>query len=140
MIKDTSVLNDIRCEWETVRFTKEMVTSNVATGFFVSHGILSADLGSIELANSLLVLFAFSVLERVLLQLRNEGQFQSTKINLGCLMAASQNALPWQDYALVDQARGKRNDIAHRRQWIGQAEGHKYIDAIEKELTLWTIL
>jgi hypothetical protein len=140
MIKDANVLSDIRCEWETVRATREMVRSNVASGFVFSHGVLSAELGSIKLANSLLVLFAFSVLERVLLQLRSEGHFQSKNTMLGCLMAASQNVLPWKDYTFIDQAREKRNDIAHRRQWIGQAESQKYIDAIELELTSWTIV
>ncbi len=140
MIRDANALNDIRCEWETVRATRELVESNIQISFFVSRGILSSDLGISKLANSLLLLFAFSVLEQALLQLRNEGQFQCNSTKLGPLMAASQNVLPWRDYPLVDQAREKRNDIAHRRDWIGQAESYKYIDAIEQELTSWKIV
>jgi hypothetical protein len=48
--------------------------------------------------------------------------------------------VPWQDYALVDQARNSRNQIAHQRAVIERAETWRFIDAIEVELRAWQIV
>lgn len=93
-----------------------------------------------NVAYSLWVLFAFSVLEHALLQLRDEGVFASRKSNLEALMLGSRAALPWQDYAIVDKARNRRNDVAHRRAMLERAESWKYVSAIERELKAWRII
>ena len=55
-------------------------------------------------------------------------------------MSSSQSALPWQNYALVDEARNRRNDIAHRREIFERGDCWKYVDAIEVELRKWRIV
>jgi hypothetical protein len=140
MIEDTQILNEIRKEWETVNQSRGMVIENTGMAFFVSHGIISSEFGSIKLASSLLLLFAFSVLERVLLQFRSEGLFKCKSNHLGYLMEASRSVLPWCAYDLIDQAREKRNNIAHRREWIHPNESYQFIDAIGLELITWKII
>lgn len=138
MIKDSDILNSIRSDWETVRAAREMVRSNTVWSFV--HGHVSSEFGAIKLANNLLLFFAFSVLEDVLMQLRDEHYFCCKNSKIGPLMVASRAALPWQYFDLIDEARNKRNLIAHKRQWINAIEAKKYIDAIENELILWKIV
>jgi len=95
-------------------------------------------------AHSLVLLFAYSVLENVLEQLREEGMFASRSANIGPMMKASKDALPWCDYTLVDtlvdQGRERRNRIAHHREFLERAEVWRYIDGIERELIGWRVL
>jgi hypothetical protein len=54
--------------------------------------------------------------------------------------ASKRSGLNWVDYALVDKARTKRNEIAHNRIWMDQADCWNYLDAIEAELRSWKIV
>ena len=137
MIKDVDVLHGIQDEWETVRKTWEMASANIVWSF-VSGGHVSQEFSSV--AYSLTLLFSFTVLEHVLQQLRDERRFACKSNFIGNLMTASKNSLPWIDFALIDEARERRNDIAHRQQWIEIDDCKKYIDAIESELRGWNIL
>jgi hypothetical protein len=140
MIKDNTALKNLRSEWETVRSIKKIIAENILSAFHTSHGFMSADSSVNKFAYSLLLLFATSVLEHVLLKLRDEGRFACDSSNLGPIMAASRTVLPWINYPLVDQARDERNKIAHEQLWIEQADCYKYIDAIEAELISWNIV
>lgn len=136
MIRDFDVLQNVREEWKTVRATWDMLAANIVFSFsgggYVSHEFRCV-------AYSLTLLFGFTVLEHVLQQLQSEGQFSCKSISVSKLMIASQNSLPWVDYSLVDEARKRRNDIAHRQQWIEIDDCKKYLDAIENELRAWNI-
>ena len=137
MIHDANVLQKVRDEWKTVRATWDMVAANIVFSF-AGGGYVSHDFRCV--AYSLTLLFGFTVLEHVLQQLRDEGRFSCNSFFVGKLMSASQNSLPWIDYALVDEARRRRNDIAHRQQWIEIDDCKRYLDAIESELRGWNIL
>jgi hypothetical protein len=92
-----------------------------------------------NLCYSLIVLFAFSVLEDVLKELRLEGKFSSSK-NLGSLMKSSQAYLPWNNFGAVDSARERRNEIAHDQKLVSPTECKSFLDAIENELVTWGVL
>ena len=137
MIQDSIILQDVQNEWRTVRKTWDMVAANIISSFagggYVSHTFRCV-------AYSLTLLFAFTVLEHVLQQLCKEGHFICNSRFVGPLMSASQNDLVWVDYTLIDEARRKRNDIAHHQQWIEIDDCKRYLDAIENELNNWNIL
>ena len=94
MIQDEATLTELRSEWATVVVARNMVARNLAASSF---GIGSIGPSHIfrNFAYSLCLLFAFSVLEHVLLQLRDEGAFSSKTTQLGDLMHASKDALTW---------------------------------------------
>ena len=93
-----------------------------------------------DISHNLVLLFAFSVFEDVLKQLKSKKYFTSDNNNLGNLMHKSRNHLPWQDYILVDEAREKRNEIAHDQAIFPRDDCWKYIDAIENELVQWGVI
>ncbi len=55
-------------------------------------------------------------------------------------MAASQNALPWQDYELINNGRDARNALAHQAKLLSKADCLRFIDAIESELKAWGVV
>lgn len=55
-------------------------------------------------------------------------------------MDKSKSALPWQDYALVEQAKVDRNRIAHDGVLFSKADCLKYVGAVEAELKAWGIV
>ncbi len=93
-----------------------------------------------NISHNLVLLFAFSVLENVLKQLRDEGAFTERRNVLGKLMDASCSVIPWSNYNLVNDARKERNRIAHQQQIIERGKCWDYVDAIEAELVTWEIL
>ena len=139
MITDQSALTDIRSEWGVVHKTCDMIARNLAASSF-GIGSVGPSHQYRNFGYNLCLLFAFSVLEHALLQLRDEGVFSSSKSNLGALMDAGKKALPWQNFVLVDRGRETRNDIAHKRAFIEREECWKYLAAIEAELLAWKIL
>ena len=137
MIKDSEVLDSIRSSWETVRISQAMVQTNLnfafAFGGFQSHDFR-------KLCYSLVLLFAYSVLEDSLRELKQQGVFQAENLKLGTLMHSSKVSLHWLKFDLVDKGRERRNDVAHYRAYVESPECWKYIDAIEDELVAWGIL
>jgi hypothetical protein len=79
MITDTDFLQQVRDSWETVRTSQAMVDTNlrIASGL---GGPQTEDFKNFS--HSLIILFAFSVLEDVLEQLRSEGVFMSGRRHL----------------------------------------------------------
>lgn len=139
MIKDPAFLAHVRAEWEAVRRSQDCVARNLASAMSGIGGIGQSH-NFRNLAYALCLLCAFSVLEQVLIALRDQGAFVSRNSQLGLLMLASAGILPWQNYELVDQGRIKRNDIAHRQAVIERADTWRFIDAIEAELRAWQIV
>ena len=137
MITDRVVLEDIRSSWNTVRISQEMIQTNLNVAFAFG-GAQSHNFKN--LAYSLILIFAFSVIEDALRQLEDQGVFSAKNRQLGTLMHASKSALPWVAFQFVDEGRERRNDVAHKREYLERADCWKYIDAIENELIAWRIL
>ena len=80
------------------------------------------------------------VLDEVLIELRDQGEFASKGRHLGHRMRDSRGSLPWHDYPLVDSGKKARNDLAHKAIIAPIADCKKYVDAIEAELKAWGVL
>jgi len=137
MIRDPKILQDVQAEWHTAISTWKMVQSNIVFSFAMG-GFTSNQFRSV--AYSMTLLFAFSAFEHVLQQLRDEGVFKCKSSFLGPLMLASQQVLPWTNYSLVDEARVRRNKVAHEQQWVPIPDVKRYIEGMETELRSWKIV
>lgn len=140
MIRNPVVLQSLRAEWESVRLSQAMVKANTMAA--LSHGMYRFPIthSFADHCHGLTLLFAFSVFEKVLVQLRDEGCFACSSWMVGKLMAASETLLPWADYALVTSARDARNGLAHDKKTLPRTETWMYINAIEVELIAWGVL
>jgi hypothetical protein len=137
MITDANVLNEIRSEWASTMAAWDMVQKNIAFSF-AGGGITMPAFH--DFAYTLPVLFGLTVVEHVLQQLRDEGHFGCRSSFIGPLMVESRRAVPWVDYALVDEARNRRNEVAHEQRWLPAADSKRYLRAIEEELRAWSII
>lgn len=138
MISDEKVLREIRESWCTVRILEARIAATCTDGLIFS--LLPAATNFREIPESLLLLWAISVLESSLEQLRDERVFVFKGRGLKDLLRASQKALPWQDFAKIDRARERRDAIAHHRAFLSGGECAAYLNAIENELLAWGIL
>jgi len=136
-MSDPAALQDTRDGWEFVRSSRDVIVGNCNVATMVV-GFNQA--GIRDLCFNLLLASAFSVLEQVLRQLRDEGKFAGKDNRLGRLMSNSRTALPWADYALVDAGRNDRNRSVHTRTYLPHAKCRDYIAAIERELVVWGVL
>ena len=129
--------DELQASWRSVRAVEAMIQTNTGPTFYslVPHAT-----GFAQVAESLLLVFATSVLEASLLNLRDAGRFISKRSELGSLMKASKEALPWQDYATIDQVRLRRNGVAHRAELLDRGECANALGAIARELIAWSIL
>lgn len=137
VISDPLSLREFREAWEAVRSARNVIVGNLNAASMVGRG------GSPEFRNlcfALILIAAFSVLEQVLLQLRDEGHYKSKDSRLKPLMKNSRGALPWQDFDLIDRAREDRNRSAHERVFLPHAVSRDYIAGIEQELVAWGVL
>lgn len=139
MIQDPTMFQNLRQEWHAVRDTQSMVQRHLNAAASSGGLGVAVNLTLRDVCHSLVILFAFSVLEEVLTQLRDEGNFTSGS-QLGALMHASKSVIPWVDFNLVDKARQERNKVAHDQKILPRGDCWKYIDAIEAELLEWGIL
>src|SRR4030095_5028470 len=124
-----------RDSWRTVRTVDAMIRTNLNAGIF---SMVPAATGFARVPESLLLVFAVSVLEDTLRQLRDEGEFCS-RDGLGRLMKASQAALPWRDFAGVNKVIKRRNDIAHRRKFLGPGQCVLDLKVLAQELSAWHV-
>lgn len=139
MITNTQSLQSIRQSWNSVRIYEAMIDTHTNAPAFSPFGFVGAARFA-NLCYSLIVLFAFSVLEDVLTELHSEGKFPSRSTHLGALLNASKAYLCWQNFAAVDSARIRRNEIAHDQKSVSPAECKASLAAIEDELVAWGIL
>jgi hypothetical protein len=138
MIQDKAKQADYQKEWNGVRAFQNRIQANLnASGMMFGTGATHAIR---DISHNLVLLFAFSVFESVLKQLKAEKYFVSKNNSLGNLMHKSKKYLPWQNFPLIDEAKEKRNDIAHRQTLLPRGDCWKYIDAIENELVQWGVI
>lgn len=139
MIKDQAKLTDYQKEWNTVREFQNKIQRHL-NATMIGVGAIGASHELRDISHNLVLLFAFSVLEDVLKQLKDEGKFNAKKNGLKCLMDSSKNSLPWQDFVSVDEAREKRNSLAHDQILLPREKCWCYVDAIEAELISWNVV
>jgi len=144
MIQDMPTLERLRKEWEGVRSNHRKIRSAISvTGASAAIGavsLLTRPQGLADLCQSLVVVLAYGVLERTLEAIRDESHFSSNARFLGGIMEDSQQTINWINFALVNEGKNKRNDIAHRSEILPRAKSEEYIDAIEAELRGWGVL
>jgi len=139
VIKDPKTLSDYRKEWNGVEAlrTKLQVSAFAAVGSM--DGLYPFALE--KAAHNLPFIHAFSVLNNVLITLRDQGDFTSKGTTwLGKLVKASKNTLPWNDFQTIKTGVNRRNGVAHRADLLETTECWKYVDAIKLELTSWGIV
>jgi len=137
MIKDRTALRDARDKWAFVRASRNVIVGNCNVATW-AVGFNQARIR--DLCFNLLLTSAFSVLEEVLRQLRDERKFSGKDNRLGLLMCNSRSSLPWNDYRLINAARNDRNRSVHARAYLPHAKCRDYIAAIERELVAWGVL
>lgn len=132
MISDQVVLEEIKQGWQGAEVLRKKTTASLFGGDFT---IFIADQ-----AHNLPFIHACSVLNDVLLQLKEEGHFSCRKFFLGALLNASKDKLTWQNFTLLKECVEKRNEVAHKGQIIPRGDCWKYMDAIREQLIVWGIL
>ena len=137
MIQDAEVSTAIRKSWETVRIVEAQIDANLNFSLF---SLVPAMSGYCVVPESLLLVFAISVLEDALRELVKEGKISCSSAKLKKIMLESKASLLWQDFDTVDEGRELRNRIAHEKKFLEQHDHHKYLNAIENELVAWGIL
>jgi hypothetical protein len=137
MISDPEALPAAQASWRTVRDAEARFQLDQAVAVV---GLAFPDPEVARLVQSLLVVMAFSVLEEVLNELRDQRLFAAPSSRLYDLMTASKAAVPWRRYEDVDAARIARNGIAHERRFVDSGQGADILNLIENELIAWQIL
>ena len=135
MIRDTDSLKQTQAAWHSVRRFQAMVKANIAGGM---DGLQSWKFG--DAAHSLVLIFAYAVLEDCLRIIQDEQQIATTGPSLQKLLKACKSRLPWKDFAAVEAGHALRNRIAHDQHIAPRAESWQYVDAIEAELLGWHVL
>jgi hypothetical protein len=136
MIHDPQTRSEIAQEWGAVR--------KLCTGSHRQYQVSGVFINETppDSFYNLPFLLAYAVLDQVLAELIDQGTISCQKRRplLGDKMAASQNAIPWQDYALVDRGRVARNELAHEAKLLTRTDCFAFIEAIENELSAWGVI
>lgn len=136
MITNLDALEDIQASWLGVaKLAKHPEHYSIPSPMVT----MVVPAGPPELLN-LPFFLAYAVLDSVLSQLIEEGQFACNSWKLKPKMLASISVLPWQNYAKVDQGRVHRNELAHEAKFLSREDCRLYIQAVESELIAWGIL
>ena len=138
MIKNAETLASIRESWRTVRTLEGMIRTNTNSGAIFT--LIPAATGFANIPESLLLLFAMSVLEDALRQLRDEEVFNCSRNELKQLMDASHGQLRWLNFDAVNVIRDRRNRVAHRREFLSPGQYKADIATIAQELLSWGVL
>ena len=138
VVSDEAVLDRVRRTWYTARLLQEGVKANLDAGMSGTGGVPQT-MAFADLSHSLVLLFAFSVLEDLLKQVKKEHEL-NCRSQLKPMMKASRSVLPWANFDTVDEGRECRNRLAHEQVIPPRKESWKYIEAIEAEFIAWEIL
>jgi hypothetical protein len=137
MITDPKALQHIRDSWNTVRILEARINTTLHAGLFSLVPTLT---NFQEVPDSLLLVFAVSVLQDTLKQLRKQKVFACEGDGLERLMKASTGTLPWQNFGKIKEIKNRRNRAAHERVFLRSGQCAQYLDAIENELLAWRVL
>lgn len=137
MITDEEALSELRDLWAGMLRTRAKVKSAIASSLG-APGAMTFMIA--DLAHNLPFIQAFSVLNDILLRLREEGHFKCKSFFLGALLNASKKVLEWIDFELILEGVDRRNDVAHRGEILARRECWRCISAIEAELQAWGII
>jgi hypothetical protein len=97
MIKDARVFAEVRQDWQGVRNRQ----TSIFVGLVASRGVVGGIFPHrvADISYSLVLIFAYSVLKDLLLQLGKEGLFiLPNRTFLGDLMHSSKTQLPWVNF------------------------------------------
>lgn len=134
MINNQKTISEIARDWRVVRKLCEVSHRQ----YFALGGQISETRP--EDSYNLPLVLAYAVLDRVLSEIRDQGTFTCNSWKLGAKIVASQNALPWQDYDLVDNGKRARNELAHQAKLSSKVDCLRFIDAVESELKAWGLV
>jgi hypothetical protein len=137
MITDSKKLQHIRDSWNTVRILEARIKRTLNAGLFSLVPMMT---NFKEVPESLLLLFAISVLEDTLEQLRDQGLFACEGRGLERLMKASTDKLSWKHFEEIQEIKNRRNLVAHHREFLRNGQCAQYLTAIEQELLAWGVL
>jgi hypothetical protein len=140
MIKDNSILTEIKMEWQGVEKLRDSLSLDAMVSFAMPTLGGHYPFKLAKAAQNLPFIHACAVLNVVLETLSTEGQFASKSRFLGALVNASKTSLPWVDYSLIKKAVKERNDVAHNGYLVEKEECLNYIAAIRAELVNWAII
>ena len=135
MINEQNAINEILQNWEGLI---KLINSGEQGHLFPGAGWIQSS--TPHKFYNLPFLLAYTILDEVLEQLKNEGVFNCNTWMLGPKMEASRNIIPWKNYNLVNSGREARNDLAHKAITLNKTDCLKYIAAIETELKNWEII
>jgi hypothetical protein len=132
MIQDPLALADIRQSWSGV----EKIGTRIKIGGFAASGVVGGrhPIPILDVAHNLPFVQAFAVLNDTLEHLWREGRFKAKDRRLGVLLAASQNVLPWRNFALIKEGVDKRNGVTHRGELLKRGDCWRFIKAVKAEL------
>ena len=132
------IKQEIQDEWDGVRSFQLRIQANLNMSGGIGVGGAPHQLRNIS--HNLTLLFAFSVLEKALKQLRDENVFKESCNGLKALMRSSKTGVQWKNFSLIDKARCERNKVAHDQKILERSDCWKYIDGIERELVSWNVV
>jgi len=138
VIRDPNALAEIQQSWAGVEALRSTLQVSAAASMGIIGGAFPFALSNA--AHNLPFIHAYAVLNDVLEQLADEGHFNCKSIFLGELLKRSEQALQWQDFALIRAGAARRNDVAHRGQLLERGDCWKYVDAVKAELSAWAVL
>ena len=134
---DAAAKAKLIADWQGVRrWQREIRRIGMAS---ISFGGWPA-MGLESIANNLPFVFAYGVLRDALLELEADGLFTCGRRDLGVLMAASKNALPWRRYRTLFRGKEKRNEVAHEQKVLRGRHAFYYINAVGAELVAFGVL
>jgi hypothetical protein len=142
MLTDPEALQHIRDSWKTVRILQARInTIHTPTIFSV---VPVAD-NFQEVPESLLLLFATSVLEDTLEKLCDQGVFgperpRGLKRLIEASIKVDKDKFKWKDLGKIQRLKNDRDGVAHHHQLLRNGQCAEYLNAIAKELLAWGVL
>ena len=140
MIRDAAVLAEVRADWAGMEALRSALDGDAMASFGLAMlgGHYPRKLQGA--AHNLLFMQACSILNDVLVTLRDEKRFTCEQRTLGALVKYSKHALPWLDIAMMETIVAARNGVAHSALLLDRDSCLSYSGAICEQLSAWSIL
>ena len=137
MLIHTTALSSLQAEWQGVVRMRQRMDELAAITF--AWDAVTAPL-FINILYNLPLVLAFNVLEHVLLQAKESGQFTCGGQQLEELMEGSRTALHWMDWQCMREALDHRNEVVWDGKLASNRQCVKDIAEIESQLIAWEII